>query len=83
MTAVPIPGPSPVRVLAMYFFRTTDGRFYRLVLINTKFYLCDRFTNYVGTGRLVIVKGTLLSGFVLFAREIRDPAYQHSCTLYW
>ncbi len=63
----------------VYYFRTTDGRSYWLVLISTKFYLCDDFNNYVGTGRLVIVKGLLVRNFILFASEIRDPAYPH-CT---
>jgi hypothetical protein len=68
----------------VYYFRTVDGRVYRLVLtLHTKFYLCDSFTNYVGTGRLVIVKGILWPHFipipfrVLIATEIRDPAYPH------
>ncbi len=67
----------------VYYFRTTDGRFYWLVLTPfTKFYLCGPLTDYVGTGRLVIVKGFLWSywwpypwPFWLFATEVRDPAY--------
>jgi hypothetical protein len=68
-----------------YYFRTVDGRVYRLQLRGAKLYLCDSFTNYVGTGRLVVVKGILWPRFiipfnyVLFAIEIRDPAYPH-CT---
>jgi len=71
-----------------YFFRTVDGRRYRLELGGAKFYLCDHFTSYVGTGKLVIVKGYLRSELVLqhkvkyfdhvlFATEVRDPAYPH------
>ena len=45
-----------------YFFRTVDGRRYRLGLGGAKFYLCDHFTSYVGTGKLVVVKGYLVYG---------------------
>jgi hypothetical protein len=70
-----------------YFFRTVDGRRYRLELGGAKFYLCDHFTSYVGTGKLVVVKGFLRpdlvlpyryhGDYVLFATEVRDPAYPY------
>jgi len=66
-----------------YFFRTVDGRRYRLDLGGAKFYLCGHFTSYVGTGKLVVVKGFLRpdlvlpyryhGDYVLFATEVRDP----------
>ncbi len=53
--------PRNLRFITVYYLHTTDGRSYWLVTTPfTGFYLCDSFTNYVGTGRLVIVKGTLL-----------------------
>jgi hypothetical protein len=68
---------------AEYFFRTVDGRRYRLDLGGAKFYLCGHFTSYVGTGKLVVVKGFLRpdlvlpyryhGDYVLFATEVRDP----------
>ena len=71
----------------VYYFGTVDGRRYRLELGGARFYLCDHFTSYVGTGRLVIVKGYLrpdlvlpyrdYGDHVLFAAEVRDPAYPH------
>ena len=69
-----------------YYFSTVDGQFYRLELGSAKLYLCSHFTDYVGTGKAVIVKGYLRSalvlpytrgygGYILFATEGRDPAY--------
>jgi hypothetical protein len=73
-----------------YNFQTTDGRFYRLELGGAKFYLCSPrgLIDYVGTGKLVVVKGYLrpvlvlpytrgYGDYVLFATEVRDPAYPH------
>ena len=70
-----------------YYFVTVDGQLYRLVWHRARLYLCGSFNDYVGTGKLVIVKGYLLRWWwwprlpllynVLFAVEIRDPAYPH------
>ena len=67
----------------VYYFATADGRHYRLELGGAKFYLCGPFTSYVGTGKLVVVKGFLRpdlvlpyryhGDYVLFATEVRDP----------
>jgi hypothetical protein len=69
-----------------YYFATVDGQRYRLEWRGAKLYLCGSFNDYVGTGKLVIVKGYLrpdlvvpyvrgYGNYVLFAEEIRDPAY--------
>jgi hypothetical protein len=70
-----------------YYFRTVDGKRYRLELSGAKFYLCSPWglMDYVGTGKLVVVKGYLrpdlalpargYGDYVLFATEVRDPAY--------
>ena len=69
-----------------YYFVTVDGQRYWLVWHRARLYLCGPFNDYVGTGKLVIVKGYLLRWWrwpiplldgVLFAVEIRDPAYPH------
>jgi len=73
--------PGPVE----YYFASVDGQFYRLELGGAQFYLCGHFTSYVGTGRLVVVKGYLRPDFVwplidygvLLATEVRDPAYPY------
>ncbi len=68
----------------VYYFRTVDGQIYELGLRGAKLYLCGPLTDYVGTGKLVIVKGFLWSypwphpvRYRLFATEVRDPAYPH------
>ncbi len=69
---------------AEYYIRTVGGRIYMLRFTRaTKFYLCEDFTNYVGTEKLVIVKGFLQHNFFprpfeeVFVTEVRDPAYPH------
>ncbi len=68
----------------VYYFRTVDGQIYELGLRGAKLYLCGPLTDYVGTGKLVIVKGFLWPypwphpvRYRLFATEVRDPAYPH------
>jgi hypothetical protein len=73
-----------------YYFHTVDSKVYRLDLTGAKFYLCGPLMNYVGTGKLVIVKGLLMldltlaakngnviggGDYILHATEVRDPAY--------
>jgi hypothetical protein len=68
-----------------YYLHTVDGKIYRLELSRAKFYLCGHLVDYVGTGKLVIVKGYLVHDVVplnniygyhlLIAVEVRDPAY--------
>ena len=71
-----------------YYFHTVDGQTYRLDLGRAKFYLCGSLIDYVGTGKLVVVKGYLVRDVVpldnpygyrgyglLIAVEVRDPAY--------
>jgi hypothetical protein len=70
-----------------YYFHTVDGKIYRLDLSRAKLYLCSPrgLIDYVGTGKLVIVKGYLMCEIVplnniygyhlLIAVEVRDPAY--------
>jgi len=72
-----------------YYFHTVDGQIYRLDLSRAQLYLCSRWglMDYVGTGKLVIVKGYLQRDIVplnniygyhlLIATEVRDPAYPH------
>ncbi len=70
-----------------YYFHTVNGQTYRLNLGRAKFYLCEPFIHYVGTGKLVVVKGYLVRDKVplnniygyglLIAVEVRDPAYPH------
>jgi hypothetical protein len=70
-----------------YYFHTVDGQIYRLDLSRAKLYLCGHLIDYVGTGKLVVVKGYLVHDIVplnniygyhlLIAAEVRDPAYPH------
>ncbi len=61
-----------------YYFHAVNGQIYRLGLGRAKFYLCEPFIHYVGTGKLVVVKGYLVrDNGLLIAVEVRDPAYPH------
>ncbi len=89
ITAVVVDPVDPIRMPGRteYYFHTVDGRIYRLDLSRAKFYLCEPFINYVGTGKLVTVKGYLVRDIVplnniygyglLIAVEVRDPAHPH------
>jgi hypothetical protein len=68
-----------------YYFHAVGGQTYRLDLSRARLYLCGGLVDYVGTGKLVIVKGYLVRDVVplnsiygyqrLIADEVRDPAY--------
>ncbi|MFZ8809113.1 MAG: hypothetical protein ACO2PN_13555 [Pyrobaculum sp.] len=62
-----------------YYFATVDGQRYRLEWRGAKLYLCGFFIEYVGTGRLVIVKGYLRPGLIAPLHGDRDyrPPYMH------
>jgi hypothetical protein len=92
ITAVVVDPVDPVRMPGRteYYFHTVDGQIYRLDLSRARLYLCGSLINYVGTGKLVVVKGYLVRGVVpipldnpygyrgyglLIAVEVRDPAY--------
>jgi len=89
ITAVVVDPVDPVRMPGRteYYFHTVDGKIYRLDLSRARFYLCGNLINYVGTEKLVIVKGYLVRDIVplnniygyhlLIAIEVRDPAYPH------
>jgi len=75
----------------VYYFITVDGQRYRLELGGARLYLCKPLRSYVGTGKLVIVKGYLklvpvtlhnviYYEKVLIATEVRDPAYPYCRT---
>ncbi len=89
ITAIVIDPVDPLRMPGRteYYFHTADGQTYRLELGRARFYLCEHFIHYVGTGKLVIVRGYLVHdiiplrdyrrqyGLLLIATEVRDPAY--------
>jgi len=62
-----------------YYFATVDGQRYRLEWRGVKLYLCGSFIEYVGTGRLVIVKGYLRPDLIVPLHGGRDywPPYMH------
>jgi len=75
----------------VYYLITVDRQRYRLELGGARLYLCKPLRSYVGTGKLVIVKGylklvpvTLRNVIyyekVLVAAEVRDPAYPYCRT---
>ena len=87
--AVVVDPVDPIRMPGRteYYFHTVDGKIYRLDLSRARLYLCGSLINYVGTGKLVVVKGYLVVDIVplngiysyglLIATEVRDPAYPH------